>query len=117
MFSQVNNGQKNYETYAPSNNSGSYGWDYSSIATKKIRVQLQAGENTIKFSNDRGDGQYAPDLDYIVITPINVINYILRPSAEVIKNDGRIYNLNGQEVTSIRKGAVYIRNGKKFMVR
>ena len=66
MYSQVNNGQQNYETYAPSNNSGSYGWDYSSIATKKIKVQLQAGENTIKFGNERGDGQYAPDLDYIV---------------------------------------------------
>ena len=32
------------------------------------------------------------------------------------KNDGRIYNLSGQQVSKAGKG-IYIKNGKKYVVR
>ena len=32
-------------------------------------------------------------------------------------DNGVIYNLNGQRVTSIQKGQVYIMNGKKYLAR
>ena len=117
MFSQVNGGEKKWETYTRASNDDGYRWDYSAQRVKNIRVQLQAGENTIKFSNDRGNGQYAPDLDYIVITSINLGNSIQSASVVKEKADGRVYNLNGQEVTTLRPGVIYIRNGKKFIFR
>ena len=51
-------------------------------------------------------------LDAEVITPTSV-PYI---SNAGVKEDGKIYNLLGQEVLNPGKG-VYIRNGKKFIVR
>ena len=119
MYSQVNGGAQNVENYPKSGNS----WDYSAIAVKTIKVQLKAGENTIKFGNATA-GQYAPDLDYIVITPLFDTNpdepsdpTIIEKASVEKQGDYRIYNLNGQAVSTLRKGGIYIRNGKKFIVR
>lgn len=35
----------------------------------------------------------------------------------VVVKDGKIYNLQGQQVKTIMKGSVYMKNGKKFTVR
>ena len=120
MFSQVNGGEQKYETYPKSGNA----YDYKSIGTKTIKVQLQAGENTIKFGNATA-GQYAPDLDYIVLRDVTPepepepepIVTVIEQVREQHYGDGRIYNLNGQAVKDVKKGGVYVRNGKKFIVK
>ena len=34
-----------------------------------------------------------------------------------VTTDDRIYNLSGQEVKELQRGGIYIRNGKKFIVK
>ena len=94
-------------------------WDYTNIAVKTLKVQLTAGENTIKFGNATG-GEYAPDLDYIVLrslVPEPDLTIIEEVREQQQNGDGRIYNLNGQQVKTFKKGGIYIRNGKKFIVK
>jgi hypothetical protein len=43
------------------------GTSFNSPASTVIQVQLQAGDNTVAFSNPTN---YAPDLDSITISPI-----------------------------------------------
>lgn len=63
FYVTVNNGG-----YVALNCTGSGSWNTVSTAT--MTVNLNAGDNTIKFDN--GAGAYAPDLDKITITDVNV---------------------------------------------
>ena len=110
MYTQVNNGEKKVENYS---STGS--WKGAESQVKSVKVQLNAGENTITVGNDNGD---APNLDCIVVTPSSSLGIQeVSNAAASEQGNGRIFNLNGQEVKTVKKGDIYITNGRKFIAK
>jgi hypothetical protein len=58
-------------------------WSYNSFDTVVVNVNLNSGNNTIKFSNSTG---YAPNIDYIQVAPstINAGNYEAESTANTL---------------------------------
>ena len=116
MYTQVNGGAKNVETYASTG-----GWVATATGVKILTASLNAGDNTIKVGNDNGD---APNLDYIVVRRVGTdidsnddpVTGIEEKTVEN-RTDNRLFDLFGQPVSTLRKGGIYIRNGRKFIAR
>ena len=91
-------------------NSG--GW--STVGTKKVNIQLQAGRNTIRLSNA---SNWMPDIDYIKLKALGNPNAIV-PLRQDTDSNNRLYSLSGvgRDATQhMQLKGIYIQDGKKIV--
>ena len=89
--------------------------DDQTWATKEIEVELKQGINVVRFSNIAA--QTNPlYLDNFTLTPIAPAG-IVELKADGVKRSADYFNLAGQRIqrSSLKKGDIYINNGKKFI--
>ena len=88
-------------------NVNSGGWQ--TVGKKRITIQLQKGNNTIRLSNATS---WMPDIDYIQLTPMS--STIKDMDYQSSSPQSLIYDLQGREVHSSSQSAgIYIQDGKK----
>lgn len=107
MFSHATSGSITFESAALIDNDGATVAEFrktesGTLAANKAYLQIASGSNARALRVVFGDD----------ITGINNVE-VKKP---VTINDDVIYNLNGQVVTNPSKG-IYIKNGKKFIVK
>jgi GH43 family beta-xylosidase len=83
---------------------------YVFTTTTQNRLRIVFTHLSQNGNNTCFDNFYLAEL---TVPSTSMINQV---SADAPKADDRIYNLSGQEVTNPGKG-VYIRNGKKFIIK
>jgi hypothetical protein len=96
-------------------NSGGWG----TVASKKIRIHLQKGNNVIRLFNTSA---WMPDIDCMKLTLIEPSDDIHKP--KVVKDQStRIFSTTGEQITedtsslSHLPNGIYIANGRKILKR
>lgn len=88
-------------------------WNGSQIKIATASLYLKAGENTFTLGNATDN---APNIDKIdvALAAADGEETAISSVSQQMRNIGKIYNLQGLEQKSVRKG-VYIINGKKYV--
>jgi hypothetical protein len=72
----------------------------------KVGIKTDDVHNWVAFDNF--------SIKYLDVTPVAISETVAEPARF---EDGAIYNLRGQKVTGTLKPGLYIKNGKKIIVK
>lgn len=86
-------------------NSGSY----SKVGKKTIKINLEAGENTVRLYNN---SSWMPDIDCMKLTLVSKPNNVLNPSVNHINSSSKHYTLSGKKAHFKDKGIIVTDNKK-----
>ena len=81
------------------------------------KMKLGTKYDQFKKDPDTGKSKYIPALlfDFANVGSTTGINEVVNQSTKL--NDGKYYNLSGQQVERPTAGGIYIHNGRKFVVK
>ena len=81
------------------------------------KMKLGTKYDQFKKDPDTGKSKYIPALlfDFANVGSTTGINEVVNQSTKL--NDGKYYNLSGQQVEKPTAGGIYIHNGRKFVVK
>ena len=87
--------------------------------TRATAAKMKLGTKYDQFKKDpdTGKSKYIPALlfDFANVGSTTGINEVVNQSTKL--NDGKYYNLSGQQVEKPTAGGIYIHNGRKFVVK
>jgi hypothetical protein len=88
-------------------NSGSY----SKVGKKTIKINLKAGENTVRLYNNSG---WMPDIDCMKLTLVSKPNSVHNPVANNMNSSSKHYTLSGKKAYFKEKGVI-VKDNKKMI--
>ena len=100
----------NGESKGNLNNLNSGGWQH--VGTRSIEVELNAGINTIRLSNNSG---WMPDMDYMKVEL--VASGIGEVKTDTKQSSAAAYNLAGRRVSDATVPGLYITGQRKVIVK
>ena len=98
---------------------GTAGNDSKTVTLKDFEarssIRLAFDNSNIVSSEEDAAGKNKQIMTNITVTYKEVSTGIEHKSVNAVSKAGKIFNLNGQEVSTPRHGMIYIQNGKKFI--